>query len=93
MNEVKNLKKLIYLIILVTSLEVMEGILSNKDLDRKCLLIIREIECNDETKKKLEKARFFNENENDNIELENIKINAKERLPQKNVFNMKVIQI
>ncbi len=74
-------------------MEVFEGILSNKDSNRKCLLIIREIECNDGMKKKLEKARFYNENENDNIELENIKINAKERLPQKNVFNMKVIYI
>jgi hypothetical protein len=72
-------------------LEVIEGILSNEDSDRKCLLFIREIVCNDEVKKQLENARFYNDNENDNIELENIKKSAKEKLRKENVFNMKVI--
>ena len=72
-------------------MEVIEGILSNEDSDRKCLLFIREIVCNDEAKKQSENTRFYNDNENDNIELENIKKSAKEKLRKENVFNMKVI--
>jgi hypothetical protein len=56
-------------------------------------LFIREISCNDEVKKQLEKARFYNDNENDNIEFVNIKKSAKEKLRRENIFIVKVIKI
>ena len=77
----------------VTSLEVIEGILLKNDSDKKCLLFIREIICNDDAKKNLEEAGFYNKNEIDNIELENLKINAKQKLSPKNVTILKVIKI
>jgi hypothetical protein len=72
-------------------LEVIEGILSNNVADKKCLLFIREITCNDEAKIKLENSGYFNKNKIDDTELENLKKSVEQKLLDKNVFNMKVI--
>ena len=54
----------------------MEGILSNDDANKKCLLFIRDLICDEPTKKKLENAGYFNKNKIDDIELENLKKNV-----------------
>lgn len=70
-------------------MEVIEDILSNNDVDKKCLLFIREIICNDEAKIKLENLGYFNKNRLYDTELENLKKSVKQKLLDKNVFHMK----
>ena len=48
-------------------MEVVEGILSNDEANRKCLLFMRDIICNDETKEKLEEVGYLNKNKFDDI--------------------------
>ena len=72
-------------------MEVVEGILSNDEANKKCLLFVRDIICNDETKEKLAKAGYFNKNKIDDTELENLKQRAKLKLLDQNIVVTKVM--
>ena len=76
----------------MTALEVAKGLLSSSVSDRKCLLFIREIICNEEqVMQKLDKAGFYNDKDIDNKELEDLKKKAINKLSGKNVFKLNVI--
>ena len=72
---------------------MIDGILSNKDSHKKCLLFVRDIICDDEAKKKLKDAGYFNKNKIDDTQLEELKKKAKEMLPNHNVFTTKVMNM
>ena len=54
---------------------------------------MRDIICDDEAKKKLKDAGYFNKNKIDDTQLEELKKKAKEMLPNHNVFTTKVMNM
>ena len=69
---------------------MIEGILKNKDSSNQSLLFIRDLSCNDEQMRN-EKKIFYNEKESDDVELKALKDGTVNKLPEKNIFKLIVI--
>ena len=69
---------------------MIEGILKNEDSSNQSLLFIRDLICIDDQMRE-EKKAFYNENETDDVELNDLRRDTVNKLPPDNVFKLTVI--
>jgi hypothetical protein len=71
-------------------LEVSKGVLNNHKAKDQCLLFVRNNICSKNSIAKMKEIGYFNEDQNDDQDLEQLKISVKFKLPKANTFDLNV---